>query len=88
MNLEASIGQLAQQGHRASGPALEIGGSSPLALGDTTRVEVELTQLGGELVDENGEVVQTADGGREFVYVLTVSREGDEWLVDEITIQE
>lgn len=87
-NLESAIEQLVSAGHRTSGPAISVHDVSAVNLGGTTRVEAHLEQLGGELLDENGEVVQTAEAGGEFVYVFTLSRDGDQWLIDEVLIQE
>ncbi|MDQ3527701.1 MAG: hypothetical protein M3424_07455, partial [Actinomycetota bacterium] len=86
-NYEANVEFLASENLRNDGPAARVTETNSTFLGQTTRVEVTVDQLEVDVIDERGEI---ESGYEEVQGVLLVFRlaYSDEWLVEEITVDQ
>jgi cytoskeletal protein RodZ len=86
-NYEANVEFLASENLRNDGPAARVTETNSTFLGQTTRVEVTVDQLEVDVIDERGEI---ESGYEEVQGVLLVFRLAyrDEWLVEEITVDQ
>lgn len=88
-NFADSIDWLADNNYRANGPSLAFRSAQAVGLGETVRVSATVDQLGGEIIDSSGDVIESTDAQGELIMVFTLSRVNDNsWRVDEIAVEE